>query len=373
MMRLHVGRSSFLMATSLGLLVAAACNRSPDKAEASNEAATSAEPALKPSSDPLLIQARELFKPIPINAPELPGNPASAAKVALGKMLYFDPRLSVTHSISCASCHNLGLGGADNSPTSAGFHGERGGRNSPTVFNAVFNFAQFWDGRAKDLEEQAGGPLVNPVEMASPKQHVAEQLAALPRYHDAFALAFPGDPNPVSLANAQKAIAVFEATLITPNAPFDRYLRGDITALDASQKAGLSLFMDKGCTACHAGVNLGGSMYAKFGLVAAPDVKYRPVADKGRSAITGNAADEYFFKVPTLRNIALTAPYYHTGSEQDLAKVVDVMAKVQLGQNLTKIETDQLVAFLNALTGDQPRIEAPQLPASDAKSPPPDK
>lgn len=368
----HAGRCSFLMATSLGLLVAA-CSQSPDKAASSNEAAIAAEPAMKPSSDPLLNQAREVFKPIPISAPELPGNPATAPKIALGKMLYFDPRLSVTHSISCASCHNVGLGGADNSPTSAGFHGARGGRNSPTVFNAVFNFAQFWDGRSRDLEEQAGGPLVNPVEMASPKQHVAEQLAALPGYHDAFALAFPGNPNPVSLANAQKAIAVFEATLITPNAPFDRYLRGDTAALDANQKAGLSLFMTKGCTACHAGVNLGGSMYAKFGLVAAPDVKYRPVADKGRSAITGKAADDYFFKVPTLRNIALTAPYFHTGSEQDLAKAVDVMAKVQLGQDLTKIETDQLVAFLNTQTGDQPRIEAPQLPASDARSPLPDK
>ena len=158
----------------------------------------------------------------------------------------------------------------------------------PTVFNAVFNFAQFWDGRAKDLEEQAGGPMVNPVEMASPEQHVAEQLAALPQYRDAFAQAFPGDTNPVSMANAQKAIAVFEATLITPNAPFDRFLRGDATALDANQKAGLTLFMDKGCSACHSGVNLGGTMYAKFGLVEAPDAKYLPAGDKGRGADHGS-------------------------------------------------------------------------------------
>ncbi|OYY67608.1 MAG: cytochrome C peroxidase [Sphingomonas sp. 28-63-12] len=325
------------------------------------------------STDPLILRARDTFAPIPLAAPELPGNAATPAKVALGRMLYFDPRLSATHSISCASCHSIGLGGADNSPASAGFHGTRGGRNSPTVFNAVFNFAQFWDGRAKDLEEQAGGPMVNPVEMASPKQHVAEQLAALPAYRGDFARAFPGDANPVSLGNAQKAIAAFEATLITPNAPFDRYLRGDATALNASQKAGLTLFMDKGCSGCHAGVNIGGAIYAKFGAVEAPDTKYRPIEDKGRGAVTGLASDDYAFKVPTLRNIVLTAPYFHTGSEQDLAKVVQVMAKAQLGQTLSAGETGQLVAFLNSLTGDQPKIMIPQLPSSDANSPLPDK
>lgn len=288
-------------------------------------------------------------------------------------MLYFDPRLSATHSISCASCHNIGLGGADDSPTSAGFHGERGGRNSPTVFNAAFNFSQFWDGRAKDLAEQAGGPMVNPVEMASSVKHVADQLAALPGYHGAFARAFPSDPDPLTVANAQKAIAIFEATLTTPEAPFDRFLRGDASALSAEQKAGLTLFMEKGCTACHTGVSIGGTMYAKFGAVEAPDVKYRPVADKGRGTLTGQAADDYVFKVPTLRNITLTAPYFHTGSEQDLSKVVAVMAKAQLGQTLTKLENDQIMALLGALTGNQPKIVVPHLPASDAKSPLPDK
>ncbi len=357
-----------LVAASISLLVAG-CNKSPEAPPGSGGASTVAEPEMKASTDPLTLQARAVFEPIPLKAPELSGNPATVERVALGAMLYFDPRLSVTHSISCASCHNLGLGGADNSPMSAGFHGTRGARNSPTVFNSVFNFAQFWDGRAKDLEEQAGGPMVNPVEMASPKLHITEQLAALPQYRAAFAGAFPGDSNPVSLANAQKAIAVFEATLITRNAPFDRFLRGDATALNATQKAGLTLFMEKGCTACHSGVNIGGTMYAKFGAVAAPDAKYRPAGDKGRGGITGKAADDYFFKVPTLRNIALTAPYFHTGSEQDLAKVVDVMAKTQLGQTLTQAETAKIIAFFQALTGDQPQIIEPQLPASDAKSP----
>lgn len=325
------------------------------------------------SADPLMLRARTLFAPVSATPPVLPGNPATPEKIALGAMLFFDPRLSATHSISCASCHNIGLGGADNSPTSSGFHGTRGGRNSPTVFNAAYNFVQFWDGRAKDLEEQAGGPMVNPVEMASPKGHVAEQLRALPAYRDDFAHVFPGDADPLTLPNAQKAIAAFEATLITPNARFDRYLRGDATALNPAQKAGLTLFMDKGCTACHAGANIGGSMYAKFGAVAAPDAKYRPAGDKGRGGVTGNAADDYSFKVPSLRNIALTAPYFHTGSEQDLAKVVDVMARAQLGQTLRPDEITKLVAFLGALTGDQPKLTIPQLPASDARSPLPDK
>jgi len=368
----NLGRHAFLLASCIGLMVGG-CGKQPEKSGGTEQGTTGGKGELAATSDPLITRARDNFEPIPLDVPALPGNPSSAGKVALGKMLYFDPRLSVTHSISCASCHSIGLGGADDSPTSAGFHGERGGRNAPTVFNAVFNFAQFWDGRAKDLEEQAGGPLVNPVEMASPKQHIAEQLNALPGYKPAFARAFPDDPNPVSLANAQRAIALFEATLTTPNAPFDRFLRGDPNALDDKQKAGLTLFMDKGCSSCHSGVNIGGSMYAKFGLVAAPDARYRPAADKGRGTITGKADDDYSFKVPTLRNIALTAPYFHTGSEQDLSRAVDVMAQAQLGQTLTSDETSQIVAFLGALTGDQPRIEIPQLPASGAQSPPPAK
>ena len=361
---------SVLLATSLCLLVAGCGNPSE---QSTTEPKASGEPEMVATTDPLILQARTMFQPVPITAPALPGNTATKEKVELGKMLFLDPRLSATHSISCAACHNIGLGGADNSPTSVGFHGQRGGRNSPTVFNAVFNFAQFWDGRAKDLEDQAGGPMVNPVEMASPEQHVAEQIAALPGYHPAFKKAFPGEPAPISLANAKKAIAAFEATLITPNAPFDRFLRGDPEALSAPQKAGLKLFMDKGCAACHGGVNLGGTMFAKFGVMEAPDAKYRPADDKGRGSITGQAADDYFFKVPTLRNITLTAPYFHTGSEQDLAKVVNVMAKAQLGQTLSATETKNLVAFLGTLTGDQPRIVIPQLPASDANSPPPEK
>ena len=367
-------RQAIRVAASFSALVLVAGCTKPSKSDTGVVATVGvAEPGMSATDDPLTLQARAIFKPIPNKPPELAGNPATPEKVALGAMLYFDPRISATHSISCASCHNIGLGGADNSPTSAGFHGTRGGRNSPTVFNAAFNVSQFWDGRAADLEQQAGGPMVNPVEMASSKSHVAEQLAALPQYRVAFAKVFSGEPTPVSLANAQKAIAVFEATLTTPNAPFDRFLRGDATALDANQKAGLSLFMTTGCASCHSGVNLGGSMYAKFGAVAPPDAKYRPVGDKGRGGVTGKPSDDDFYKVPTLRNITLTAPYFHTGSEQDLAIAIDVMARAQLGKSLTPSEIARIQAFLGTLTGDHPQIIEPRLPASDARSPLPDK
>ena len=301
----------------------------------------------------------------------MPGNPPSAAKVELGKMLYFDPRLSASHTISCSSCHSVGLGGADAESTSIGHRWQHGGRNAPTVFNAVFNKAQFWDGRAKDLEEQAGGPMVNPLEMASPPAHVVEQLNGIPGYADAFAKAFPGESNPVTLANAQKAIAVFEATLITPNAPFDRFINGDANALSATQKQGLALFMDKGCAACHNGVNVGGGMYAPFGVVEKPGADILPPGDKGRFMVTKTPSDEYVFKVPTLRNIALTAPYFHTGQVWDLRQAVAIMGTSQLGVQLTDDEIDKITAFLGSLTGDQPKVTFPILPASGAGTPQP--
>ena len=198
------------------------------------------------AQDDLSNRAQQLFQPIPTAPPELAANLSTPAKVELGKMLYFDPRLSASHAISCNSCHNIGLGGADAEPTSIGHRWQHGGRNAPTVFNAAFNKAQFWDGRAKDLEQQAGGPILNPIEMASPEPHVAEQLKGTPGYREAFEKAFPGEPNPITLGNVQKAIAVFEATLITPNAPFDRFLKGDQSALSATQKEGLALFIDRG-------------------------------------------------------------------------------------------------------------------------------
>jgi cytochrome c peroxidase len=322
-------------------------------------------------ADALLSRAQALFRPIPLTPPALTGNPASVAKVDLGRMLFFDPRLSASHAISCNSCHNVGLGGVDAEETSIGHNWQRGGRNAPTVFNAVFNTAQFWDGRAKDLEEQAGGPMVNPVEMASPKPHVQEQLGAIPGYLAAFRAAFPYDAEPLTMQNAQKAIAVFEATLITPNAPFDRFLRGEAAALNAEQRQGLQLFIDKGCAACHNGVNLGGSMYAPFGVVERPGADLLPPGDKGRFAVTKTVSDEYVFRVPTLRNIVLTAPYFHTGRSWDLNQAVAVMGTSQLGTQLTSEEIGLVVAFLESLTGEQPRIVYPQLPPSIAGTPQP--
>ncbi len=324
------------------------------------------------AADDLMTAAQSRFKPIPDGPPALPGNPSTPAKLALGKMLYFDPRISASHAISCNSCHNIGLGGADAEETSIGHHWQRGGRNAPTVLNAVFSTAQFWDGRAKDLEAQAGGPMVNPIEMASPKEHVGEQLAAIPGYVAAFRSAFPGEANAVTLANAQKAIAVFEATLITPHAPFDRYLKGDASALTAQQKQGLRAFMDKGCAACHNGINVGGGMYAPFGVVEKPGAEFLPPNDKGRFAVTKTATDEYVFKVPTLRNIALTAPYFHSGRCWDLRQAVAVMGTSQLGTQLSAQEIDNIVAFLGSLTGDQPKLTYPVLPPSVASTPRPE-
>lgn len=323
------------------------------------------------AAEELMTAAQAQFNPIPTTPPALPGNPATPAKVELGKMLYFDPRLSASHAISCNSCHSVGLGGVDAQETSIGHHWQRGGRNAPTVFNAVFNTAQFWDGRAKDLEEQAGGPMVNPIEMASPTVHVAEQLEAIPGYVTAFRAAFPGEASPVTLANAQKAIAVFEAVLITPNAPFDKFLKGDATALTAMEKSGLKLFMDKGCVACHRGINIGGSMYAPFGVVEKPGASILPPGDQGRLVVTKTASDAYVFKVPTLRNIALTAPYFHSGKSWDLRQAVAVMGTSQLGVQLTDDETDRVVAFLNSLTGEQPNVVFPTLPPGVASTPQP--
>ena len=319
----------------------------------------------------LMAKARQQFQPIPATPPKLPGNPATPAKVLLGKMLYFDPRLSASHAISCSSCHNLGLGGADAEPTSIGHRWQHGARNAPTVLNAVFNTAQFWDGRAKDLEQQAGGPIVNPVEMGSPEPHVSEQLKGIPGYRAYFAKAFPGETDPITLANVQKAIAAFEATLITPNAPFDRFLKGQANALSPQQKAGLALFMDKGCSACHNGINVGGSRYAPFGVVQKPGGELLPPTDKGRFMVTRTPSDEYVFRVPTLRNIALTSPYFHAGQVWDLRQAVAIMGASQLGIHLTDDEVGKITAFLGSLTGEPPRVTYPILPPSGAGTPRP--
>lgn len=323
------------------------------------------------SQSALMKQAQGLFKPLPDKPPALPGNPATPAKVELGKMLYFDPRLSQSHSISCNSCHMVGMGGVDLQPTSLGHRWQHGGRNAPTVYNAVFDIAQFWDGRAKDLEQQAGGPLVNPVEMDTTETHVVEQLKGIPGYATPFAKAFPGGGNTITFDNVRKAIAVFEATLITPGAPFDRYLKGDENALDANQKAGLALFINKGCAGCHNGINVGGGMYAPFGVVERPGADILPPQDKGRFAVTKTASDAYVFRVPSLRNVTLTPPYFHSGKVWDLRQAVAIMGSSQLGAQLTDDEVSKITVFLATLTGKQPAVTLPTLPPSVAGTPRP--
>lgn len=280
-------------------------------------------------ADALHDQARALFKPIPEQVTELRGQPISEQQRELGKKLFFDPRLSRSHVLSCNTCHNVGTGGADNVPTSVGHGWQKGPRNSPTVFNAVFNAAQFWDGRAKDLGEQAKGPIQNSVEMHSTPQLVEQTLGSIPEYVDAFRKAFPKAGKPVSFDNMALAIEAYEATLVTPDSPFDLYLKGDDKALDAQQKKGLKAFMDSGCSACHNGINLGGQAYFPFGLVKKPDASVLPSGDKGRFAVTKTQSDEYAFRAAPLRNVALTAPYFHSGQVWELKDAVAIMGNAR--------------------------------------------
>jgi cytochrome c peroxidase len=323
------------------------------------------------ADDPLLKQAQSLFEPIPLKPPAINDVTPTPALVELGKALFFDPRLSQSHNISCNTCHQIGLGGVDMMSTSIGHKWQRGGRNAPTVLNAVFNVAQFWDGRAADLKAQAGGPIQNPIEMGINHEHAIEMLKGIPGYANIFEAAFPRDKDRITMANAETAIAAFEATLITPNAPFDMYLRGDANALTAEQKEGLKLFMDKGCAGCHAGINIGGQMYAPFGVVEKPGADFLPPDDKGRLEVSKTPSDEFVFRVPPLRNIELTPPYFHTGKSWDLRQAVAVMGVSQLGQNLTDDEISKITAYLKSLTGDQPQVTYPILPPSAATTPKP--
>jgi cytochrome c peroxidase len=324
------------------------------------------------TDDPLIQQARALFSPVPDSPPELDGNPATAAKVELGKMLFFEPRLSSSWLISCNTCHNVGMGGVDLMETSIGHGWQKGPRNAPTVLNAVFNIAQFWDGRAEDLAAQAQGPVQASVEMNNTPARAIQTLKSMADYVVRFEESFPGESDPVTFDNMALAIEVFEATLLTPNAPFDQYLKGDAGALTDMEKEGLALFMAKGCTTCHSGVNAGGTGYFAFGLVEAPDAELRPVEDRGRFAVTQVEEDNYVFKSPSLRNITLTPPYFHSGKVWDLPTAVRVMGTAQLGTELTDPEVRAIVTFLGALTGDQPAVVYPILPVQTADTPLPD-
>lgn len=322
------------------------------------------------AKDALMEDALQVFAPIPKATPELKNNPVTPVKVELGKMLYFDPRLSKSSLISCNTCHNLGIGGADFQETSTGHGWQKGPRNAPTVLNSVFNIAQFWDGRAKDLAEQAKGPVQASVEMNNTPENVLKVLNSMPEYVELFKKSFPAEKNPVSFDNMAKAIEVFEATLITPNSPFDCFLRGESKAMSADAKKGLQLFMDKGCLSCHGGINMGGDGYYPFGVEKRPESEIM-AGDKGRYKVTETKDDEYVFKSPSLRNIELTAPYFHSGKVWSLSEAVSVMSSTQLGTNLNKNELNLVVEFLKATTGDQPKVEYPILPKATDDTPRP--
>ena len=303
----------------------------------------------------LLNQAKAFFQPLPDTPPAKSDNPLTPEKILLGKMLYHDPRLSKSGFISCNSCHNLAMGGVDGLPTSLGHRWTAGPRNAPTVYNAALNATQFWDGRSPDVEDQATKPIENPIEMAATESLVVARLKSIPTYVDLFTKAFPEEDNPITLVNIGKAIGAFERTLLTPSR-FDRFLKGDVEALNKKERKGLSLFISKGCVSCYLGVNVGGKKFAKF----------ERGADLGRFAVTKKEKDRHVFRVPTLRNVALTAPYFHTGDVWDLREAIQIMAEKQLNKKLKDEEIDAIAAFLESLTGEIPgeALSLPTLPAS---------
>ncbi len=309
--------------------------------------AASAVPTMAEATSEVRKKAMEVISPLP---DKMPGSEKdSPALVALGKKLYFEKRLSANNSQSCNSCHQVdgGKSGVDMEPTSPGAFGKRGGRNSPTTLNAGFHLAQFWDGRAADLAAQAKGPILNPGEMAMPSEAaVVEKLSSIGAYPKAFAKAFPGEANALTYDNLAKAIAAFERTLVTHDR-VDDFLKGNDKALTAAELKGLETFVAVGCTTCHNGPAIGGNGFRKVGAVN----PYKNLADKGRIEVTKEEEDLHVFKVPSLRNIALTAPYFHDGAMRSLAEAVREMAWLQLGQKLDDDQVQSIVTFLRALNG----------------------
>jgi cytochrome c peroxidase len=317
--------------------------------------------------------AQAAWQALPETAPAPADNPVTAAKVELGKMLYFDPRLSSTGSVSCFSCHNVMEGGDDHMPTSIGVHGQKGGRNAPTVWNAAFHSTQFWDGRAATLEDQAKGPPANPIEMGMQNlDAVIDRVRAIPGYRPYFEAAF-GKGDVVTMDNAVKAIASYERTLITPDSAYDRFAKGDKTALTAQQQRGMEAFAATGCTGCHSGpvfdgpaMPVGTGFFVKFPSVADSRyvAEYDLAADAGRYNATKAEADRGMWRVPTLRNLEFTAPYMHNGAVKTLPEAVRVMASTQLGRTLDDAQVADITAFLMSLSGPFPVQTMPRLPAT---------
>jgi len=303
-----------------------------------------------PTAATAVVVDDEPIRPLPAR------EEADPRLVSLGRRLFFDGILSADGSVRCASCHDLVNGGDDGRPRSAGIRGKLGGVNAPTVLNSALNFVQFWDGRAPTLEDQARGPIENPLEMGSTMGGAVERVAAKQDYRESFSAIFTDG---VTEGHVREAIATFERTLLTPEAPIDRFLRGDASALSTEQREGYELFKSTGCIACHQGENVGGNMFQRFGVMGNyfQDRGGLTDADNGRFNVTHAESDRHVFRVPSLRNVELTAPYFHDGSAPTLDRAVRVMAKYQLGRQLADEQVGHIVAFLKALTGRQPQVD----------------
>ena len=297
---------------------------------------------------------KDMFEPLPALPPIPADNSMTPEKIELGKMLFFEPRISSSGTISCATCHNPALGWADRIPRAVGHQGQIGDRNTPTVLNSGFLEAQFWDGREPDLEGQALGPIEADVEMAMDLEEAIARLQEFEIYREHFTAAFPGDDDPINQDNVAQAIASFERTLNTPNSPFDRYLRGDEQAMTDQQISGMMAFVDNGCVACHNGPALTDSSFHRFELDGP--------TDEGRFSVTGEERDRNAFRTPTLRNVAVTYPYFHNGSVADLRDAINLMGEQMLGREFDDDTLDDLEAFMHALTGEMPDVTIPALP-----------
>lgn len=355
------------------LLSAASATWSCDKSKPEKSVEKQSEALQQPpSAAELRARAKGLFAPLP-EVMESPKYKLAPEKIALGHKLYFDTRLSRGQELSCASCHDLNGYGIDTRPEavkegkSFGHRKQFGDRNSPSTYNAALHVAQFWDGRAADVEEQAKGPILNPVEMTmGDESAVMKAIETIPGYKPLFAAAFPDLENPMTYDTMTQAIGAYERTLVTKDR-FDKFLKGDDAALGPQELEGLATFMDSGCIACHTGPGIGGSMFQKIGLM-----KPYPTDDVGRARVTNNESDKYVFKVPSLRNVAKTAPYFHDGSIRTLPEAVSVMAEYQTPSGkLSDAKVKQIVTFLESLTGDLPteKIGQPEMPPNGPKTP----
>ncbi len=315
----------------------------------------------------LLEQASVFFRPMPDNA-FIDGEEAPEELIELGKMLYYEPRLSKSGLISCHTCHNFGLAGVDNLPVSIGHMWQKGPRNAPTVLNAALHSSQFLDGREPDVEAQALMPILDPVEMAATEDHVLAVLGSIPEYTKLFREAFPDQEDPLVYENVGVAIGAFERILLTYSR-FDSFIKGNLDALNDNEKRGLETFMDVGCTSCHVRETFGGQTFSRFITPRERSGDVEP--DLGRYEVTGQEEDKHFFKVPSLLNVAETFPYFHDGSEWSLAAAIQEVAMSQLDIELSDTELDDLVAFMHALSGEVPEYARliPELPPSTSETP----